>query len=102
MLLLPILLIVRVLLVELLYRYDDVCRNKFSYLADTSFGIFFLHKYFIEFLARVILPLAGIPHINGSFWAFLVLVPLITGLSVALVALFRLVLGKRSRIVIGC
>ena len=47
-------------------------------------------------------PLPAYTHINGSLWAFLVLVPLITGLSVALVALFRLVLGKRSRIVIGC
>ena len=99
---LPLKLLVSFLLVELLYRYDDVCRNKFSYLADTSFGIFFLHKYIIGFFDRVILPLAGISHINGSIWAFLVLVPLVTGLSVALVALFRLVLGKRSRLVIGC
>ncbi len=76
--------------------------NKFSYLADTSFGIFFLHKYIIRFFDHILLPFAGITHINGSFWAFLVLVPLVTGLSVALVALFRLVLGKRSRIVIGC
>jgi hypothetical protein len=99
---LPLKLLISFLLVELLYRYDHVCRDKFSYLADTSFGIFFLHQYMIRLFDRVILPFAGIPHINGSIWAFLVLVPLITGLSVALVALFRLVLGKRSRIVIGC
>ena len=99
---LPLKLLVSFLLVEFLYRYDDVCRNKFSYLADTSFGIFFLHIYIIHFFERVILPLVGISHINGGIWAFLVLVPLVTGLSVALVALFRLVLGKRSRLVIGC
>jgi probable poly-beta-1,6-N-acetyl-D-glucosamine export protein len=98
----PLKLLVSFLLVELLYRYDDACRNKFAYLADTSFGIFFLHPYIIQFSKRVILPLAGIPYINGSFWAFLVLVPLVTGLSLALVALFRLVLGKHSRFVIGC
>jgi len=99
---LPMKLLVSFLLVELLYRYDHVCRNKFSYLADTSFGIFFLHKYIIRFFEHAIMPFAGITHINGSLWAFLVLVPLVTGLSVALVALFRFVLGKRSRLVIGC
>jgi probable poly-beta-1,6-N-acetyl-D-glucosamine export protein len=99
---LPLKLLVSFLLVELLYRYDHVCRNKFSYLADTSFGIFFLHKYIIRFFDQVLLPFAGINHISGSPWAFLVLVPLVTSFSVALVALFRLVLGKRSRLVIGC
>ena len=99
---LPLKLLVSFLLVEILHRYDDVCRTMFSYLADTSFGIFFLHKYIIRLCEYLILPVFGISHIDGSILAILVIVPVITGLSVALVAVFRRVLGRRSRMVIGC
>jgi probable poly-beta-1,6-N-acetyl-D-glucosamine export protein len=70
-------------------------------LADTSFGIYFIHEYVIEVIAalarRSPFPIEhrGLPYL-------LVLWPLVAVLSYLIARIMQRVLGKHSRWVIGC
>jgi peptidoglycan/LPS O-acetylase OafA/YrhL len=69
-----------------------------SLIGDYSFGIFFLHLYFIIIAKEVIKFFPGF-HLNT--FSFLLYIAIVTGLSMAAVWLSRLVFGKRSRLLIG-
>jgi peptidoglycan/LPS O-acetylase OafA/YrhL len=79
-------------------RYDKQVRGYFAILADLSFGVFFLHMYFIQAWARF-LPGENFPH--GNLLKYFVLVAVVTGLSVLVILVVKRIVGKRSRMVVG-
>jgi surface polysaccharide O-acyltransferase-like enzyme len=88
-------------LVGLLARYQNTIGTRLDYLAGASFGVFFVHGYLIELVAAK----------SVRWWhqefapspeSVIVLVPLFTLASVAIVAGVRAVAGKRSRYIVGC
>jgi hypothetical protein len=79
-------------------RYVNI-RNKFlGYMAEISFGLFFIHGFFM----LVFIKLCQHVEIVDANIAFLTECALIFFGSVIAVYLIKLLLGKRSRYVIGC
>lgn len=94
-------LIAAVLMVELLRRHDRVVRDWFRRLAETSFGIFFVHGpvlAVLQGLARRKLP--GSAHYGVGVW--LLGTVCVISISMGSIWLVQRLLGNRSRYVIGC
>ncbi|WP_221412640.1 hypothetical protein, partial [Fulvivirga lutimaris] len=71
-----------------------------SLMADYSFGIYFIHFYFILVLRKVNFRLTGEELPNGLFdWILFLLITL--GLSVGAIYVMKRLLGKKSRLIIG-
>ena len=79
-------------------RYDDQVRGALATLADLSFGIFFLHMYFIQAWAHL-LPGENFPH--GNLLKYFGLVSVVVGLSVLVILVVKRIFGKRSRMIVG-
>jgi probable poly-beta-1,6-N-acetyl-D-glucosamine export protein len=85
---------------EALQRCPRWLRLGLDYLAALSFGVFFVHYYFI-YWGKHLRDATGTT-VQGSAWSTALATALVTGLSVVLVATLRRVLGNRSRYVVGC
>lgn len=83
----------------LLHAYDEIVGKRFDFLAKTSFGIFFLHGYFISVYARL-LPWGNpsTPALTLVYFGFSTAV-LLSSVVPLLVA--KRLLGQNSRYVIG-
>lgn len=92
-------LILALLLMYLLYRYDAVVKQRFDLLASTSFGIYFVHQYLIELSSRFV------PSTIDDAWirvmVFLLLTGAVTALSIVLLQSAKRMVGVRSRMLIG-
>lgn len=84
---------------EALRRCPRFLMRPLNYLATVSFGVFFLHYYFVHW-AKQWRDATGTP-LPGSALSVALGTALITLLSVAAVALVRRTLGGRSRYVVG-
>ena len=80
-------------------RYDDVIGDRFNTLADLSFGIFFVHMYFVQLYTRL-LPVGNYP--IGGFLPYLLSSALVIGVSAGSLLVAKKILGKWSRMVVGC
>jgi peptidoglycan/LPS O-acetylase OafA/YrhL len=84
---------------SILRRFGKVLDHKLNFLAHLSFGIYFLHMYFIKaylhFVTRFV------PHV-ASVWLYCVTVATVLVLSVCCLCLAKLVLGRHSRSLVGC
>ncbi len=97
------------LLTWLLWRYHGVFGNKLNYIAEVSFGIFFIHAYFISAIKVLVVYATsgrfyngeGSEDIVGNALTFSLYVAMVLTASVALIWLTRKLLGKYSRMVIG-
>lgn len=88
-------------LIGLLARHQAAIAGRLSYLADASFGVFFVHEYLIENLQW--LAMKRLHHeIAPSLALELALVVFYTIASLGVVALVRALAGPRSRYLIGC
>ena len=94
------LLLCGVLLV-ILRRFGNVLRPQLSYLAEVSFGIFFLHGFFIKILHLYLVSSRQVAP-TGSFLLYGLAVTVTLALSTGCVWLARNLLGRYSRYVIGC
>ncbi len=86
---------------DFLRRHDAPIRSGLAILADTSFGIFFLHGFLLQ---RMVAKPAW-QQISGSAWAplvFLLGVAGVVAICVVTVLAIQKLLGKRSRYLIGC
>ncbi|NIB43123.1 acyltransferase [Pseudomaricurvus alkylphenolicus] len=93
-------LFIPVLLVSL-FKFDQQVRSSFRKLGDLSFGIFFIHGYVLAAL-KLGLPVIGLPsHFPGELWIYILLVALVSVACVQILSLGRLLLGSRSRTVLG-
>lgn len=97
------------LITWLLSRHHGVIEHRLDYVADVSFGIFFIHAYFISVIKVVTIYL--MEHrvyrgdegdaIVGNFWTFILYAGSVLLLSVATLWLSRRVLGRHSRMIVG-
>lgn len=86
------------LLLVVLQRLDRWVAPWLNRLADLSFGIFFLHMYFIQAYARLVL---GEVFPAGGVLRFLGLVGVVVLLSMLCLEIAKKVLGRQSRRVVG-
>ncbi len=98
---LPSKLVLSVALIGLLARAPTWGARPLGFLADASFGIFFLHEYVIMVTQRLLSRL-GCHGIPGSFGTMVLALGYATLAAGALVVLVRRMLGDRSRYVVGC
>lgn len=94
-------LILSVLFLEALRRAPSWLHRLAHAPADMSFGIFFVHYYFIYFARDLRVELGGAPWAGGVLNLSTYTLVLVV-LSMAFVWLVRALLGKRSRYVVGC
>ncbi len=107
--LLPAKAALSLLLTMLLYRWHMVFRGKLDYLAEVSFGVFFIHAYFISAIKVVTTYLVdgriyngeGVGVIPGNVFTFTLYVGAVILLSLATIWLAKRVLGARSRMFNG-
>lgn len=92
-------LILAVVLMYLLYRYDGMVKQRFGVLAATSFGIYFVHQYLIEIASRF-LPTEVAGHAS-RIAAFILLTAAVTAISVLLLQSAKRIVGVRSRMLVG-
>lgn len=91
------------LFVWLLQKYDRIIEDRLSYLASISFGIFFVHAYIISGIKFLGSGTVGSPlPVDGSLVFYLAFFAVVVALSMVGIRLGKWLLGKRSRIVIGC
>ena len=94
-------LMVCLLALELLRKYDAVVRDRLRRLGETSFGIFFVHGpvlVLLQAIARRRMP--GPSHYGVAVW--LLGTVGVVSISMGSIGLVRRLLGHHSRYVIGC
>jgi surface polysaccharide O-acyltransferase-like enzyme len=74
--------------------------NILNVLADSSFGIFFIHIVLIN-IVGIVTSLFGINYKTESFLIYLLVVSFILFISLLLVLLGKRILGSKSRYFIG-
>lgn len=97
------------LLVWLLYRHHHRVGHRLDFVAEVSFGIFFIHAYFISAIKVVTVYLiegsvykgVGGEVIPGNFLTLLLYAGAVLMLSTATIWMVKKVLGKHSRKLIG-
>lgn len=97
------------LITWLLWRYHHFIGTRLNYIAEVSFGIFFVHAYFISALKVLAVYVLtghiyngeGSESIEGTPITFVVYVGLVLGASVFLIWVVKKLFGKRSRMLIG-
>jgi len=90
-------LILSILLLHLLKIFDRIVENRLDYIAQISFGIFFVHGYFLFILSYFFHEVIQFSLIN-----WFILTTLVVFLSIATCYLGQKFLNKKSRLVIGC
>jgi peptidoglycan/LPS O-acetylase OafA/YrhL len=85
---------------DLLRRARPLVHEVLYPVADMSFGIFFLHYYFIVFAKDLRVELGGAPW-AGSILNLFIYTMVLTILSMIVVRLLRAMLGKSSRYLVG-
>lgn len=97
------------LITWLLSRHHQLFGTRLDYIAEISFGIFFIHAYFISAIKVVMVYLisgtvyrgAKGDELTGSLWGFGLYAAAVLALSVATLWCAKKLLGKRSRMVVG-
>ncbi len=85
-------------LLVMLRRCGQLLDSKLSYMADVSFGIYFLHMYFIQAYTRFV---AGDVFPAASLWRYWLAVATVVALCIVCLWLARRILGRYSRQVVG-
>jgi surface polysaccharide O-acyltransferase-like enzyme len=106
---LPMKIAFALLLTWLLYRYHSIFGNRLNYIAEVSFGIFFIHAYIISFVKVIAVYLVsgqlylgeGGDVIPGNIIVFTGYVSLVVLVTTAIIWGGKRIFGKRSRMVIG-
>ena len=92
-----------------LYQYHGLFGTRLNYIAEVSFGIFFIHAYFISaikvatvyVMSGTIYDGSGSADIPGNLLTFGLYAAAVLVLTVLAIWIGKAVLGKRSRMVIG-
>lgn len=92
------------LLIYGLYRYDNLIKQKFNYLAQVSFGLFFIHYYVIMVLGKVFDKFFDLSEFNiiPLLISLIIFSILVTTISCLLIELAKKIFQKKSRLLIGC
>ena len=90
-----------ILFVYYLDLYAKISLSRISYVGTASFGIFFIHGYFLAATKLILEPLTGSAAFVGNIIAFICFVIVITAICSFCLWLAQRILGPRSRLVIG-
>ena len=85
-------------LLELGRKFEATLYPKLRYVADTSFGIYFVHAYFLKLIAV----LAPESWLQGSLGGFSLAFAFVMACCLGSCYLVQRLFGARSRMVIGC
>lgn len=93
----------------LLWNHHQVFGSKLDYIAEVSFGIFFIHAYFISAIKVAVVYIVsgriyngeGSEDIVGSALTFFMYAGTVLAISVAVIWVVKRFTGKRSRMLIG-
>lgn len=95
-------------LLHALRRHEDALGASLDYVADISFGIFFIHAYLIGAIAFVLTMLTGGTYatgqdaiLPGSIAGYLAFTAAVFALSVGCIWICQKTLGARSRMLVG-
>jgi len=90
-------------ILPIVYQYDALLKEKFSYLASVSFGIFFVHNYVISSF-KLLSPgkIGGNFVLLPSVLNFLLFFVAMIIVCILLIILAKKTFGKHSRSIIGC
>jgi peptidoglycan/LPS O-acetylase OafA/YrhL len=75
-------------------------KGPLSFIADISFGLFFVHGIVIAVLMRLPAPLS--PHVGEPITDLAIYSVLVISISVVVVVIAKYITGKYSRYIIGC
>jgi probable poly-beta-1,6-N-acetyl-D-glucosamine export protein len=89
-------------LMVVLRRGDRLVAPRLAFLADISFGLFFVHEYVVMVIERVACRLGYQEGIPGGSRDFLLVVLLAVLGGIAIIWTLKKVLGTKSRYIIGC
>jgi len=100
---LPRQLILCVLMISLLYKYENIIKDKGKYLASISFGLYFIHSYVIQVLRYLLSGKSGdVIFSNASIILLILFCTLVIAISGSVIAIIQKIFGKSSRYIIGC
>lgn len=91
-------LILCLLLINILQRFDAIVRDKFNYLAEISFGLYFIHAYTVSAISKII-PDGSV---NGNIIYFSLYAFSAIGVTTLILFIAKQILGNRSRSIVGC
>lgn len=106
---LPMKVSLALILTCLLYRYHQVVGNRLDYIAEVSFGIFFIHAYFISAIKVATVYLLygsiydgrGSEDIPGNLLSISIYAGSVIVLTVGAIRVAKRVFGRNSRMFIG-
>ncbi len=87
------------ILVALFYKFDKTLGNSLNFLAEPSFGIYFIHNYFVVLFEKILMKLHFT--IPANFFTFLMWVFIITACSYLTLMIVKRLFGKNSRMLVG-
>ena len=105
----PMKVAMSLLIMRLLWQYHGIFGTRLNYIAEVSFGIFFVHAYLISAIKVATVYLqsgriytgVGTGTIDGTIGTFLLYAGAVLALSLALIWIAQRLLGARSRMVVG-
>jgi len=105
----PLKVAMTLLITWMLWRHHQIFGTRLNYIAEVSFGIFFIHAYFISLIKSVMYLMItghiytgeGAEVIPGNAVSFVAYAGSVLGISVATIWLAQKVFKDRSRMVIG-
>jgi len=86
--------------ISLLYNFDHIFKNSFSFLANMSFGMYFIHSYYISVVKLLYKSKTGHLFEGGLFEYTIFTVAIVTFTSYSVYG-FKKIFGKYSRYLIG-
>jgi peptidoglycan/LPS O-acetylase OafA/YrhL len=91
-------LLLCLLLINILQRFDAIVKDKFNYLAEISFGLYFLHAYVVSVFSKII-PDGSI---NGNIIFYSLYAFSAIAMTTLILFIAKKILGSRSRSIVGC
>ena len=105
----PLKVALTLLITWLLWRYHQVFGTRLNYIAEISFGIFFIHAYFISMIKSILYFMVtgdmytgqGVEIIPGNAITFIAYTGAVLGMSVTVIWVAQKIFRGRSRMVVG-
>lgn len=85
---------------SVLFKFDHIVKNRFSLFANYSFGMYFIHAYYIGFIKLVYKKRTG-DFIPGNWTNYIIFTLVIIALTIATVYIAKKIFRKKSRYIIG-
>lgn len=85
---------------SLLYKYDHILNSSFDFLAKTSFGMYFVHSYFVSIIKLLYKQKYG-DYFNGTILNYMIFTVFIITVCYLTIYYAKKIMGKYSRFIIG-